>query len=862
MKTPREGSDAPNLDALNTAIRAARLDEAEISASATKVWQRIAAAAAEPAAGAPAPNGAAGMSLLRGCADIQALAPAYHRNALDAGVRLLVEDHLATCVACRAAFAGRSVPAPSLAPPFPATNLRRHPMRWAAVGLAVAAAIVVAIIYVRVSPAAGEATVLAASGPVYQLGANGPALVHSQWLDFGPRYRNAGQTQLRLPDGSRLDLRAHSEFALSASGRGAKVRLIAGDVIVEAAHQTGGRHFQVAAPDATFTSLGTIFAVQQGLKGAHLAVLRGSVRVDYPGHQTVVPAGSQLSTNPAIENPPLTANFAWSANAPHYLALAASLARLRHALAQVPPPQLRYQSTLAHLLPANTVFFASLPNLHGQLAASYQVLQRRLQQDPVLRQWWRRRNPGGAKWQTTVQPFLQLGADLGPEIVIAAGANGRDVPASPLLLARLVHPNDFVRRLRQFTARARGGKTPRIWRGRRPPSVAGAGPLIWLHGGLLAAALGPAPLRQLYRQRHSPSALDFTATPFYQRVRQTYAGGVSVLVAANVHSLLRNAAAGGRAGWPQRLGFANATAFIATVRQAGGITTNRADLAFASQRRGLAAWLAPPRPMQTLSYVSPQPRMAFAMETIAPADLAAQIMQLQSGGKPAEPPPAWLQNLLAPLSGEFAVAMDGPLLPTPNWIFAAGVTDPAALQSAIAAVLIRAGAGVMTPATVAGHDAYRLTLPNGFHFVYLYTGGDLLAAPSSAWLTQALRYHSSGYNLLHSHRFLAALPVDDQVNCSAIYYQNLGPTLNQIFSLPGAGSISPQQRQSFFKVAAEAPTAACAYAAPDRLTLAMNGATGPLDFFEHSLIGAQALDFGPLHSVVRRNFHPHAAPPR
>ena len=859
MKPPREGPDAPNLDALNAAIRAARLGEAEISASATKVWQRIAAAAAEAAADAAAPDGPAGASLLRGCADIRTLAPAYHRHALDAGVQLLVEDHLATCVACRAAFAGRSVPAPRLAAPSSETNLRRHPMRWAAVALAAAAAIVVGIIYVRVSPAAGEATVLAADGPVYQLGANGPALVHARWLDFGPRYRNSGQTQLRLPDGSRLDLRAHSEFALSASGRGAKVRLIAGDVIVEAAHQTGGRHFQVTSPGATFTSLGTIFAVQQGLKGAHLAVLRGLVRVDYPGHQTVVPAGGQLSTNPAIENPPLTANFAWSANAPHYLALAASLARLRHALAQVPPPQLRYQSALAHLLPANTVFFASLPNLHGQLADSYQILQRRLQQDPVLRQWWRQRNPNGAKWQTTVQPFLQLGADLGPEIVIAASANGHDVPASPLLLARLTHPNDFARRLRQLTAAAPGGKAPRIWRGRRPPSVAGSVPVIWLHDGLLAAALGPAPLRQLYRKRHSPSALNFTSTPFYHRVRQTYAGGVSVLLAADVRTLLRRGPAGASPGWVQRLGFANATAFIATVRQTAGVTTNRADLAFASQRRGLAAWLAPPRPMQTLSYVSPQPRMAFAMETIPPAHLAAQIMRLQSGGKPSGPPPTWLQNLLSPLSGEFAVAMDGPLLPTPNWIFAAGVTDPAALQSAIAAGLARAGAGVMTPITVAGLDAYRLSLPNGFHFVYLYTGGDLVAAPSSAWLTQALRYHSSGYNLLHSHRFLAALPVDDQVNCSAIFYQNLGPTLNQFLSLPGSGSISPQQRQSFFNVAAEAPTAACAYAAPDRLTLAMNGATGPLDFFEHSLIGAQALDFGPFHSLVRRNFHHHSA---
>ncbi|MGH9533365.1 MAG: FecR domain-containing protein [Terriglobales bacterium] len=859
MKPHPEAHSRPSLEALNAAIRAAHLNEAEVAASGTAVWNRIAADLGDDAAGAPA-AAPEGPVMLRGCADMRALAPAYQHRRLAPELRLLVEDHLASCVACRRAFAGRP-PLMAETPALASPATRRPALGWAAVALAVAAAIAVAVIYVRVSPRAGQATVLAAGGPLYQLGTGGPARVQARWLDYGPRYRNAAQTQLQLPDGSRLDLRAHSEFAFSANGAGTRIHLIAGDVIVEAAHQTGGRHLQVVAPGAVVTSLGTIFAVQQGLKGARVAVLRGSVRVNVQGRQSIVPAGGQLSTNPDLPGVPLASDFAWGANAPHYLALVASLARLRRALAQVPPPQLRYGSALAQLLPANTAFFASLPNLHGQLSQSYQILQSRLQQDPVLRAWWQHRNPSATKMESALQPILALGADLGPEIVIAASADAHGAPTTPLLLARVLRPRDFQRRLRQLTAPATfagGSHAPHIVSGNQLPPAMSSGPVIWLHHGLLAAALSPAPLRRLQAGLLS-AAPRFTTTPFYGRIAHTYAAGVSVLVAANVHPWIQRVQVSSGAEWPSRLGLANATAFIATVRQTGSVTANRAVLAFGSPRQGVAAMLSEPQPMVGLSYVSPQPRLVVAADTIPPARLAAEIMQLQAGpGRPPAAPPAWLRSLLAPLSGEFVIALDGPMLPSPNWVFSAAVNDPAAMQSAIASALAPMGGGVLTPVTVNGRDAYRLSLPFGFHLVYLYTGGDLVAAANSAWLTQALRYHSSSYNLLHSQRFLAALPMDDQVNCSAIFYQDLGPALNSLLSLPGAGQIGAAQRQSIASLASQAPTAACAYAAPQSLTLAMNGTTGPLEFFEHSLIGAHALDFGPFSSVLPR--HRHAPP--
>lgn len=848
----------PRLDDINAAIRSQQLDNETIAAAAAAVWRRLEAALGQSAAAAASsPTATPAHAVLHGCPDIRALAPAYRRGELPATLRLLFVDHLEHCVSCRAAFAGRPAPAADLAADRPAVAPRaRHPYRWAALGLAVAAAIAVAIIYVRVSPASGQATILAASGPVYELSPAGPVPVREHWLAYGPNYRNTAQTQLRLPDGSRLDLRAHSEFSLAGSPRGAQLRLIAGDVIVEAAHQRGGRHLEVQSPSALVTSLGTIFAVQQGLKGARVAVLRDSVQVNYQGREAVVPAGGQLSTNPNLQVGSLASSFAWGANAPQYMKLVASLAKLRQALAAVPPPALRYGSGLAQLLPAKTIFFASLPNLHGQLDTSYQILQNQLAQDPVLRQWWQRNNTGAGDFQNKVQPLLQLAADLGPEIVIAASLDRQGQPSNPILLARVTNPSDFARRLRQMPLGS--GEPPRLVQaGRLPARLTGA--VIWLHNGLLAAAMQPATLRALQRRLNAPGFVPFTATPFYAHIASSYNAGVSVLIAANLHALLGNTAFAAQNPGLADLGVDNASAFIATSRQAAGLTTNRAVLAFASQRRGIAAWLAPPRPMETLSYISPDARTLVAASTIPPDSLAAQIAQMKGPGtQRASPaaqsaPPEWLLNLLNPLTGEFAAAMDGPVLPTPNWVLAIGVTDPQAMQTAIASALGPLGGGALTPITVNGQDAYRLALPFGFTAVYMYTGGDLVAASSSAWLTQALRFHASGYNLLHSQHFLSALPADDQVNCSAIFYQNLGPALGQLLSLPGAGAISPGQRQNITAFVNQAPTAVCAYAGPERITVAMNGKLGPLDFLEHSLLGIRGLPVPGLFHIL-----PHA----
>jgi len=87
------------LDQAIEAVRSAQPDRAATSAAASRVWQRI---SGELAMSEPADSGRA----IAGCADVQALLPAYRAGKLSQAREWLVQDHLRDCVNCRNAAQG------------------------------------------------------------------------------------------------------------------------------------------------------------------------------------------------------------------------------------------------------------------------------------------------------------------------------------------------------------------------------------------------------------------------------------------------------------------------------------------------------------------------------------------------------------------------------------------------------------------------------------------------------------------------------------------------------------------------------------------------------------------------------------
>src|SRR5207245_7269823 len=125
----------------------------------------------------------------------------------------------------------------------------------------------------------------------------------------------------------------------------------------------------------------------------------------------------------AVESVPLRDEIAWSADVDRHLALIAEIGVLRERMRSVRTPGLRYQSALLHVVPAETVVFAAVPNYGQTLADAHRLFQERLQESAVLREWWTQVDParhGGPDLAAVIEKVRSFSDYLGDEVVLAA----------------------------------------------------------------------------------------------------------------------------------------------------------------------------------------------------------------------------------------------------------------------------------------------------------------------------------------------------------------------------------------------------------------------------------------------------------
>jgi hypothetical protein len=284
-------------------------------------------------------------------------------------------------------------------------------------------------------------------------------------------------------------------------------------------------------------------------------------------------------------------------------------------------------------------------------------------------------------------------------------------------------------------------------------------------------------------------------------------------------------------------------------------------LTFNEQRRGIASWLAAPGPMGALEFVSPNANVATAfvvkepallvddlfgfMETVAP-DARKQLRDLETQqGFDIK------RDFAAPLGGEYAFAIDGPILPTPSWKMILEVYDQPKLQGTFERVVDKLNGyasqhgqkGLAWENTTEGAQTYyRLrSVDFGFEVNYTYSNGYMIVAPTKAMLQLALQYRESGTTLLKSQRFTSALPADNNANFSAIFYHDLAGLMQPLASgvANSVGSNLPEeQRKAIAALAADTPpTLAYAYAQGDRIVIAANTEGGPFGLGPASILG-------------------------
>src|SRR4030095_7643676 len=175
---------------------------------------------------------------------------------------------------------------------------------------------------------------------------------------------------------------------------------------------------------------------------------------------------------------------------------------------------------------------------------------------------------------------------------------------------------------------------------------------------------------------------------------------------------------------------------------------------------GMPSWLAAPGPMGALEFISPEANVVAAFVVKEPVRLVDDLMSALNAVDPKFTEHlAEFQNdtglnirddFAQPLGGEFAFAVDGPLLPTPSWKMVIEVYDPAHLQQTFERVVVKMNELAAREgkkgfewdrSDSGGRTFYTLkSIDFGLELSYVYSNGYFIERPSRALIDRALNY--------------------------------------------------------------------------------------------------------------------------
>ncbi|MFZ0733101.1 MAG: FecR domain-containing protein [Candidatus Sulfotelmatobacter sp.] len=840
-------------DRLLSTIRNEEVNNETVKQAGERVWAKM----------ADGTTADASARTLRSCQDFQALIPAYIEKRLPASRAMLVEDHLHACVDCRHALERERTGQTQTT-----RRMERKPRATRGWNWAFAASAIAAVAFAAVAFTYGylpgqhtvRGSVASVDGSLYAISGDNVRLIPAGYqISSQDEVRTAkGSTAvLRLNDGSLVEMGARAGVSVSRAWGGTTIHLDDGQVIVQAAKQHTG-HLYVATDDCLVSVKGTIFSVNHGIKGSRVAVIEGVVRMDYGDHSTELRAGDEGTSTQSVSKVPIKNEIAWSRDRAKYLALLGDFAVLQKQLAAIPGPGLRYSSDLLPYVPDNTVIYAAIPNLSNTLSEASTIIQDRLQQSPALSDWWRQQQKGGPKLQDLLNQLQTFSSYLGDEIVFAAGKTGSEYTA-PVVLAR-VKQTGLESFLQTENSHLSSNRTQAALQIVPDPwaihPAAGQPLLVYLDNDVLVASPDVPELQKAVLQIKQGGGGTFAQTPFYQQIAQAYQQGAGWLLCANMEQIVvQNVHAGeGKGELPPGVG--DVRYLTMEHREVGGKTDNRAALTFASDRQGVASWLAAPASMGSLEFVSSDASMATSVVIKNPRSILDELFQVIGKGDAnfsehlaefeAKTGVNLLNDIAAPLGGEVTMAFDGPLLPTPRWKLIFEVYDPTTLQSTIEKLVDSYdrqntnGHSIQLSKRQVGSQTYYTigssSQPNAA-VVYSFVDNYLIAAPDVATISRAIQVRQAGDSLPRSQTFQALLPDDGYTNFSAIFYHNIGPVVGPLADqLKSSGALTPQQQQSIDALKENsAPGLIYAYGERDRIVVASN--TGFMGFDLGTLLG-------------------------
>jgi len=510
-------------------------------------------------------------------------------------------------------------------------------------------------------------------------------------------------------------------------------------------------------------------------------------------------------------------------------------------------PQPRYGSDLLNRMPADTQLYVSVPNLGDFVTQAKSIFDDQLKQSPVLQKWWNTgKQDKTAELDELVNKVHDLSQYIGDEMVIVALKQ----QAGPgLAVVADVQRQGLAELLKQeFAKSGHEGLTVLDESGLNAAAAGGRGGYALVRQKEVVFSNSIETLKTIDAQLNA-GASGFATGDFGQQITAAYNRGAGIILAANLQHMLEEMTAHGGQhanGLIQQSGMTDVRYLIAEHRQTNGGTENHLNLQFAGNRQRVASWLGAPAPVGSLDFVSPNAALVVAGVTKDPASIVDDMMAMMSadGQKNDEFNKAQAElgidirnDLAGSLGGEFAFALDGPVLPTPSWKIVAEVKDSSRFESTLEQLAQAANShfqgkdkhGIAINKTQAGGQTFYEVHDSGTAALvaeYTYASGYMVVAPTRALVMEALQTHTSGNTLAHSSSFKALLPVDQNENYSAVAYQNLGPVLTPLLSQMNGGSAD-----AIRKLAADShPTAICAWGKDSRIEAASNSNLFGFDF--------------------------------
>ena len=832
-------------------IRNEQVDDQVVTQAGARVWKSIAGNA--PAADLHAHT-------LRSCDDFQALIPGYLGKQLAPARALLFEDHVHACVACRHAV--ERARDGEFQRVWRVQSKRPRSMAWNwAMGAAAVFAAAVAVVAFGNGLLPGQhvvrASVQTVDGSLYTGSGSEMRLIPVGYeIKNGDEVRTAkGSTAVvRLLDGSLVEMGERSDLSVSRAWKGTTIHLDGGQVIVQAAKQRTGRLY-VATDDGLVSVKGTIFSVNHGTKGSRVAVIEGVVRTDFAGSTMDLHPGDEATSSSSVSKVPIQNEIAWSKNSAKYLALLGDFSILQKQIAAIPGPGLRYSSDLLPYVPDHTVVYAAIPNLTNTLGEATRLFQDRLQQSPALRDWWKQQQKGnGPKLEDVLTQVKTFSSYLGEEIVFAVAKNGTEY-SSPVVLAKVRQGGLEAFVESESRKLSSDPSQVAIQTVRNPWAVTPAANkplLVYVSNDLLIASPDLAELQRVATRAQQHSAGAFAETPFYQEIAHSYQQGAEWLFCADMEQIVAQNVQAGSKSHELPPGIGDVRYLTMEHREVGGKPESHADLMFASERQGVASWLAAPASMGSLEFVSPDASMVTSAVIKNPRSIMEEVFKMIGSGDAdftqhlaefeSKTGVSVLNDMAAPLGGEVTMAFDGPMIPTPRWKLIFEVYDPTTLQATIAKLVDSFNREATTNSNrhslqvtqrqVGSRTYFAISSPDKSNSEIDYTFVDsyLVAAPDMGTISRAIQSREAGYTLSHSNGFQALLPNDGYTNFSAIFYHNIGPVVGPLAAqLKSSGALNRQQQQSVDALTANsAPGLIYAYGEPDRIVVASN--TGFMGF--------------------------------